>query len=464
MSEVKVWKEGSSGEPTFPDSFEVVKKAVLQVTDIKTNRNKYYAIELHSSKNKYRVYTHYGRTDDLDSNPNAGIRESRYCDSLLDAENIYDKIYKEKTSARKGYKELSLASSKIGSKKSLGKSSGEIDDKTLEKLADNKSSTPVIHLNKSVQNLVAHLYSEATNALVSTVNATITAKGIETPLGVLTIGQIDKGESILDSLSEVLSKKKKDQDKIVQLSGNFYTLIPHKFGRSRTAVEAAVIDNINKISEKQETLHLMRDMLNVNSKSNVLNDNGIDKKYNALGCEINAVSKDKETELKKFISKSVVSKYDKFKIKNIFEIKRAQEQLDYNTSIGNDQLLFHGSAAKNWVGILSRGLLLPKSVVKLGVSRTDAGWLGHGIYFGNAACTAYNYAHSSKFNSRFITIACVALGKIKDYRKITYNLTSPPNGYNSCHGVRADNSEFDDDEFVVYSQNQQKLEYLVELE
>jgi hypothetical protein len=55
----------------------VVKKAVLQVTDIKTNRNKYYAIELHSNKDKYRVFTHYGRTDDLDSNPNAGAREGR---------------------------------------------------------------------------------------------------------------------------------------------------------------------------------------------------------------------------------------------------------------------------------------------------------------------------------------------------------------------------------------------------
>lgn len=134
MGEVKSWKEGSDGEPKFPTTFEVVKKAVLQVTDIKTNRNKYYAVELHSAKNKYRVYTHYGRTDDLDSNPDAGMRESRYCDSLSEAQKLYDKIYQEKTSARKGYKELSLASSKIGSKQSIGKSSGEIDDKTLKKI------------------------------------------------------------------------------------------------------------------------------------------------------------------------------------------------------------------------------------------------------------------------------------------------------------------------------------------
>ena len=47
MAAVKAWKVGQPGAPYFPDDFEIVKKAVLQVTDIKSNHNKYYAIELH---------------------------------------------------------------------------------------------------------------------------------------------------------------------------------------------------------------------------------------------------------------------------------------------------------------------------------------------------------------------------------------------------------------------------------
>ena len=43
MADVKAWREGAPGEPAFPDTFAVLQKAVLQVTDIKTNRNKYYA-------------------------------------------------------------------------------------------------------------------------------------------------------------------------------------------------------------------------------------------------------------------------------------------------------------------------------------------------------------------------------------------------------------------------------------
>jgi poly [ADP-ribose] polymerase len=60
-----------------------------------------------------------------------------------------------------------------------------------------------------------------------------------------------------------------------------------------------------------------------------------------------------------------------------------------------------------------------------------------------------------KFSDKF-----VALGKIKEYSKITYGLSSPPAGFNSCHGVRG--TQFSDDEFVIYNHNQQKLDYLVE--
>lgn len=464
MADVKVWREGAAGEPKFPADFEVAKKAVLQVTDIKTNRNKYYAVELHSSKNKFRVYTHYGRTDDLDTNPNAGARESRYFDSLPEAQGMYDKIYREKTGPSKGYKELSLASSKIGSKKSAGTSSGDIDAKTLKKLADNdpapaSKKAPVILLHKDIQDIVSYLYSEATNALTTTVNATITANGIETPLGVLTLGQIDKGQAVLDQIATAIGKKKKDSDEITDLSGQFYTEIPHRFGRSKEQALLAVIDNANKVTEKNDTLQLMRDMLNVNGKTNVLVNPEIEQKYKALNCEIDLVDPSNYKEMKEYFEKSVV-RGSKVKVKNLWKIKRPDEHNHFTKDIKNHKLLFHGSAAKNWVGILSRGLLLPKIVVTLGVHRTDAGWLGSGIYFGDAACTSAGYAHPGKKGTRFIAIANVALGKMKDYSKITYGLTEPPSGYDSTHGVRG--TQFADNEYVIYQHNQQRLEYLVE--
>lgn len=464
MADVKAWREGTPGEPKFPADFEVIRKAVLQVTDIKTNRNKYYAVELHTAQNQFRVYTHYGRTDDLETNPDAGARESRYFTNLAEAVNCYESIYREKTSPRKGYKELSLASAKIGSRKTFRQSSGTIDEKTLQKLAEKAPAPvarPVVTIPTEIQDLVGYLYAEATKALTSTVNASITANGIETPLGVLTLGQIEKGQAILDQLVAEFQKKKRSKSKLTDLSGDFYTVIPHRFGRSRAEAAAAVLDTAEKLNEKQETLQLMRDMLNVNGKTNVLVNPEIEEKYKALGCTIETVDSATFQKIADYVEQSAVRKYPRYKVQSVWKVRRPGEYEAFEEKIGNIQLLFHGSAVRNWVGILSRGLLLPKIVVSMGVKRTDAGWLGNGIYFGNAICTSAAYAHPGQRKTRFITVASVALGQIKQYRKITWGLNKPPEGFDSCHGVRG--SEFADDEFVIYSQKQQRLEYLVEV-
>ena len=468
MASVKAWKEGDPGQPKFPADFEVVKKAVLQVTRIESNNNKYYAVEIHVAKSgeyKYRVYTHYGRTDDLEANPNAGMRESRYFKDMASAEGCYADIYKQKTSATKGYKELSLASAKIGSRQTLGKSVGHIDEATLKKLEEKDKgkgkapSPPKCLLPTMIQELVGYLYEEATKALVTTVNAQITANGIETPLGVLTIGQIDKGQVVLDQLVSEFGKKKPDPKALSLLSGQFYTVIPCRFGRTAAAAQQAILDTADKLNEKQETLQLMRDMLNVNGKTNVLVNPQIEQKYLALKCCIEPVDPQVFQKMKDYFEKSVVRSWPKVAVKNIWKIQRQGEGQAFN-SVGNDKLLFHGSNVKNWVGIMSRGLLMPKIVVSLGVHRTDAGWLGNGIYFGDAACTSCGYAGTGRRGTRFVAIATVSLGKVKQYRKITYGLNKPPDGFDSCHGVRG--SEFSDNELVIYDSRQQKLEYLVE--
>ena len=42
-------------------------------------------------------------------------------------------------------------------------------------------------------------------------------------------------------------------------------------------------------------------------------------------------------------------------------------------------------------GMLAALTPLPVIGVSMGVNRTDAGWLGSGIYFGDAACTSAGY-------------------------------------------------------------------------
>jgi hypothetical protein len=42
----------------------------------------------------------------------------------------------------------------------------------------------------------------------------------------------------------------------------------------------------------------------------------------------------------------------------------------FTSQMHNQKLLFHGSKISNWVGLLSRGMLMPKSVTALGGKRT----------------------------------------------------------------------------------------------
>ena len=487
MAKVKTYKLDDPAAPKFPKKFEIPQKAVLQKTDVKNNNNKYYAIELHSpatkTKKVFRVFTHYGRTDDLARNPDAGVKECRFFSKLAEAERCYDSIYRQKTGKSKGYKEVSLASSKIGSKGARGQSVGKVDAATLDrdkaakkkaskKQAAKKKAAKKIKLDPKVKALVEYIYSEATDALQKTVNVTITANGIETPLGILTLGQIEKGQDVLDELHVELQKKRKRKAKLQSLSSDFYSAIPHRIGRSRKAIEAAVIKNIADFAAKQDTLQLMRDMLSVSGsgeqESNVLYDGSVAERYAALGCEIKTIPKSSAA-YKKW-SKYVLDnqEYKRLKVVNLYKVKRKPELAAFKsvkTKVGNTKHLFHGSSLRNWVGILSRGILMPKAVVSMGGSRTDEGWLGNGIYFSTESTTAAQYTYPGHKGTSLMAINKVALGKQKTYTKITYGITKPPRGYQSCYGISNsldDESEFDDNEHVIYNTKQQHLDILVE--
>src|SRR3990167_11385320 len=55
----------------------------------------------------------------------------------------------------------------------------------------------------------------------------------------------------------------------------------------------------------------------------------------------------------------------------------------------NSKLLYHGSSMESWVGILSRGLLLPSPDHLHSISRSDPGMLGFGIYFSDNPFSRY---------------------------------------------------------------------------
>lgn len=52
---------------------------------------------------RYRIFTHHGRTDEIETATKPGTRECRYLDNKADAEALYARILDEKIDPEKGY-------------------------------------------------------------------------------------------------------------------------------------------------------------------------------------------------------------------------------------------------------------------------------------------------------------------------------------------------------------------------
>eukprot|EP00854_Cymbomonas_tetramitiformis_P007985 gene7985-9492_t len=487
--------------------------ATLNQTQIGVNANKFYIIQLLKRANgACACWTRWGRVGE--DGQNAILIAS----SLEDGIKTFEKKFKDKTKNNWANRDAFVAHS--------GKY-------TLIKLV---SSTPITEqhpsvnlpaakatkskLSKDVQDLLKLIFSEAKQQLTNTLDVKITSNGLETPLGVLSIAQVEVGEGIVEqALAYIKGKGKKDKSKIQTISSQFYTNIPHKSGRSAPPL----LDNLDIVKEKAELCELMRDMVEVAIRSaagksqNALHSNDLDSQYDTLQCKVDIVKPNsrEHADILKEIKESQERSHGgngvkteaiglrgdwarpggferrisdgqrdasgsdmgtdwnlilgaileahlhtcSGKVKRVFRLRREEEYERYQPAIGNETYLYHGSRMSNWVGLLSRGILLPKTVVAMGVKRTDEGWLGSGIYFGNAD-TAAGYAGTSKEGNAYMLMAKTALGKMKDYTKITYGISKPPTGFDSCHGVMG--SEFYDDEYVVYTQHQHRLDYLIE--
>eukprot|EP01133_Synstelium_polycarpum_P020953 gene20953-25153_t len=424
-------KAGSPSEPAFPKKYKIVINHTLQMTNIagSSNNNKYYIVELHeglddSGKQTYRVYTNYG------------------------------------TSAKKGYQPVALSSSKLGS----------MNDEDDEDYSDDDSDDiPVLGnstLSEPIQKLVQLIYKEATTQLTSSCSANITDKGIETPLGVLSLEQVEKGEKILEKIHDELKSSIPLQSKLETYSSEFYTVIPHKMGRTKADVLKTVIRNLDALNAKVELLQLMKDLLKLNSGSgSVLATGAIDMKYFALKTDITPLESTHIDHQK--VLKLVVDSSRGVEVKRVYKINKSSEGESFATDIRPTKLLFHGSRASSFVGILSRGMLLPKVIVNNGGSRTDFGFLGAGIYYADKFSTSCIYAHPaiSDETTRFVLVSEVALGMVSQHTKINAGLVKPPVGYNSCLGVGnngVNGSDFKDNEYVIYNTSQQRQQYLVE--
>ncbi|KAF4318885.1 hypothetical protein G195_007808, partial [Phytophthora kernoviae 00238/432] len=287
------------------------------------------------------------------------------------------------------------------------------------------------------------------------------------------------------------------------LSSEFYTLIPHDFGRNLPPI----IDSIDEVKLKMDLLEVLENIeisqkLQDEKKSAKANGginqpkiNSLDAQYNLLNIKLEPLPEtiDEFKTIERYVETTHAPTHVQYKlrIKSVLRLARPNEEefKDVFQSVNNHKLLWHGSRLSNVVGILSKGLRVAPA------EAPNNGYMfGKGIYFADSVSKSANYCWTTPQNPKGVLIlAEVALGtsyQAQEAEDLTYTTLKKTKGCDSTHGVgRLAAPEEDHEtmeggvvvpvgefmpgggsgsllynEFIVYRQEQVKLRYLVTLD
>ena len=233
------------------------------------------------------------------------------------------------------------------------------------------------------------------------------------PLGKLSKATINRGFQTLKELAALLQGAVTPQQGIEELSNRYYSLIPHNFGRQRPPVIGNTdalkfeLDLLNSLGDMKEAAELMKKDLNSAEKIHAL-----DRQFRGLGLEEMSVVEPNGAEFHELADYLVNTRGAThgitYHIEDIFRNERSGEldrfQKSPFASIQSDRrLLWHGSRATNFGGILSQGLRIapPEAPV--------SGYMfGKGIYLADMSSKSANYCCAYNSGGHALLLLCEA--------------------------------------------------------
>ncbi|KAL1268030.1 hypothetical protein QQF64_033393 [Cirrhinus molitorella] len=420
----RVYKEGDHDLPEFPSYFRVAKYSIFERVKPKA----LCVLELQSAKGRagqqYRVLCSVLREAET-----AVVQDKRvFCVTSEDAVEAYLQLMKEMET--EGFTKIHTLPPEVERLASYSLQQLLLEEKL-------NCST----LSQEVGVFVELVWTEALGSL----NNILTV-----PVSSISLNDVSRVEGLL-----LQAQKTQKEGEVKALLEEVNTLLPLR-----------MIDPPSKhklVSQKLDLCQLIRDIINVSEATLGSPSPSSLGKYRALRCSIEVVSPQNP----EFHVVSQLLQDKPVQIQQILRVSRGVELQLFREDLGNIKPLLHSTSPSSFVGILSRGLLLPRiGVEQHGIERTDIGNLGGGIYFSDSLKTSVKYSKPSVTDgSRLLLVCEVALGRCKDLLKKDTTLTCAPDGYHSVHGVqRTPNrlSEFEDDEFVVYNTEQIRLKYVVQ--
>ncbi|XP_029122740.1 poly [ADP-ribose] polymerase 2 isoform X3 [Elaeis guineensis] len=311
------------------------------------------------------------------------------------------------------------------------------------------------------------------------------------PLGKLSKSTILKGYDVLRRISDVILQS--DRKTLEQLSGEFYTVIPHDFGYKK--MREFVIDTPHKLKCKLDMVAALGEIEIATKilKDDVdMQDDPLYSCYQQLHCELMPVEVDSQEfyMIKKYMLNTHAKTHANYTVdmERIFKVSRQGEYEHFRkfSNTKNRMLLWHGSRLTNWTGILSQGLRIapPEAPV--------TGYMfGKGVYFADMFSKSANYCYASHESRTGVLLLCeVALGDMAELLSANYNADHLPEGKLSTKGVGGtapDMSQFETledglvvplgqpkeqadhkgsllyNEYIVYNVDQIRMRYIVQV-
>lgn len=422
----------------------VVYSCTLNQTDIKTNKNKFYIMQLLNNSGTIVLYTRWGRVGEMGrptynnyNNINTGIKAF---------ENQFKSKTRNKWSDKDNFKPQS-------GKYHLVEVSYEEELKDIEKNEDkNKAKiVPKSKLHKKVQWLLEMLsdINIMQNALVQ---LDIDTKKM--PLGKLKKSQLDKATKVLDKIQKKIkeladmkntNQEKKVIDEIYELSSKYYTLIPYSCGRNKPPViiEQKMVTKYTNIINDLSNIAVGVQIINNTTKSD---KNPIDVIYNDIHTNIKSVRQKSETwtELSKYIENTHGPTHgSKLQVLDIYDIEQEGKRNTYenyvnDNNIGNRTILFHGTPSSCVLSIFKNDFWLNPEKQNDPNVQISGRMFGDGCYFADVATKSFNYTRAHSSNDIGCLIMCeVALGKQSIKKDADYYINKASLARVGCHSTKA---------------------------
>lgn len=455
-----------------------VYSCTLNMTDIKTNKNKFYIMQVIKNGGSNILFIRYGRIGE-----SGRISHDSFA-SVNSAISKFERQFKSKT--RNAWSDKDNFSPVKGKYHLCDIDYGDVD--TEEEV---KKEYPKSKLKKRVQEFIS---------LVGDINQmknTMMELDIDTekmPLGKISSTQIQLGYDILNEIKKEMDGKAR-KGVMTDLSSDFYTVIPYACRRKKPPV----IDNDKMIDKFTETLDELKNIeiaANVIKTSEDTSVNPIDAIYEKLDTNIKPLKKGSKMwkVIEEYVHNTHAPTHNGYGIEllDIYEIARDGERDTYDEATDgytNRMLLWHGTRLTNYISILQKGLLLRPDVIP-GTYITGK-MFGYGIYGASSFSKSFNYTGANKNNP----IACLflaefGLGNPSMRTRCDYYITKDSLEKEGCQstwgrgkttpgsavkvkGVIVPNGKLTKsdvtsssllyDEYIVYDQRQINLRYIVKV-